>query len=97
MVKVSHFCPKVRMVSQCSVEAPCFPPPQSILKEADPTPSPRDRICDPNPSQREPHTPQLGICSSALRTNGVPEVLGVISGQRQVYFWAAAGAFARCI
>lgn len=99
VVKVSHFCPKVIMVSQCSVEAPCFPPPRSILKEADPTSSPRDSMCDPNPSQREPHTPQawLGICSSTLRTNGVPEALGVISGHRQVYFWAAAGAFARCI
>ena len=99
VVKVSHFCPKVIMVSQCSVEAPCFPPPQSILKEADPTLSPRGRMCDPNPSQREPHNPQawLRICSSALRTNAVPEALGVISGHRQVYFWAAAGAFARYI
>ena len=82
--------------SQCSVESPCF----FLLGpfyEAGPTPSSRD----PNPSQWEPHTPQPKPMGAPYSPNllrelqlgpqnqWVPEALGVISGQREVYSPAA--------
>jgi len=81
-VEVSHFCASVIIVSQCSAEAPCFPSPQFISKEADPSPSPRDRMCDSKPSQQEPYTPEAQIT----------EPMGFWCD-----FWAGQGVFVSCI
>ena len=85
-VEVSHFCTSVIMVSQCSAEAPCFPSPQFISKEADPSPSPRDRLCDSKPGQQEPYTPEAWLRSQNQWASGV------ISGQGRVYLSAAPDA-----
>lgn len=81
-VEVSHFCASVKIVSQCSAEAPRFPSPQFISKEADPSPSPRDRMCDSKPSQQEPYTAEAQIT----------EPMGFWCD-----FWAGQGVFVSCI
>lgn len=66
----------------------------SISDEVVSTPGHRGRTHAPDPKQQEPHTPRawLRIGSSALRTNGMPEALGTISGQGQVFLSAVLGA-----
>ena len=86
VVEVSHFCSSMIMVSQCSAEAPCFPPPQFISKEADPSPSPRDRMRGSKPSQQEPYTPEACLRSQKQWASGV------ISGQGSVHSSAASAA-----